>query len=224
MPLLAVEIASSLALLWAYCYSSSSFLTAALCSSSYLLAAARKSPIASGYLISTFFTGRASNLSKVFFGVDLFNFIARFALRRLILTSSFERPQTYCSLVYYSPSISRASPTAVTPIFGANSLLILDWTSKLNSCYLISSSVYSFYLRDYSLFSVFSIKFPMNPFSSGICSSYSDFLASLVFCIDSFSIKLASILASSCISLIIFIAFSYASASFLLCSFRLFSS
>ena len=61
-----------------------------------------------------------------FGGSGAFNFKARFALSKLFLTSSSERPLTPYSLVNCYPSNSRASPTAVTPSFGANSLSILD--------------------------------------------------------------------------------------------------
>jgi len=92
-----------------------------------LLAFSKKSPIASGAFISNFLTGSLSNSAKVFFGfIGAFSFKARFAFRRLFLTSSFERPTIPCSLVNFSPSYSRASPTAVTPSYGAKSLLILD--------------------------------------------------------------------------------------------------
>jgi hypothetical protein len=83
--------------------------------------------MASGAYTVVFFTGRLSNLAIVFFGDSgAFNFNARFALSILFLTSSFERPSTPYSFVNFSPSYSSASPTAVTPSFGANSLSILD--------------------------------------------------------------------------------------------------
>lgn len=104
--------------------------------------------MASGAYTVVFFTGSLSNLAIVFFGVSgAFNFNARLALSKLFLTSSSESPLMPYSLVNFSPSYSRASPTAVTPSFGANSLSILDYTSKLKvSCFTSSSS---FFLSDY---------------------------------------------------------------------------
>jgi len=85
-----------------------------------LLTFSRKSPIASGAFNSTFLTGSLSNAAKVFFGFSgAFSFKARCYLRRLFLTSSFERPAIPCSFVNFSPSNSSASPTAVIPSYGA---------------------------------------------------------------------------------------------------------
>lgn len=164
-PLLAAEMAASLADFWDWIYSSSSALAANLWSNSYLLTALRKSPMASGAWTNDFLTGRLSKAAIVSFGASVaFNFVARFALRRLFLTSSWERPTTPCSLVNYSPSYSNASPTAVIPSFGAKSLLILDWTSKLKDSCLTSSS--AFYFSVASFDSVLPINFPMKPVSS----------------------------------------------------------
>ena len=83
--------------------------------------------MASGAFTVTFFIGNLSNFAIVFFGSSgAFNLMARFALSKLFLTSSSERPFRPYSLVNFYPSNSRASPTAVTPSFGANSLSILD--------------------------------------------------------------------------------------------------
>jgi hypothetical protein len=143
-----------------------------------LLTFSRKSPIASGAFTSTFLTGSLSKAANVLLGVSgAFNFNAKFALRRLFLTSSEERPTTAYSFVNFSPSCSRASPTAVTPSFGAKSLLILDCTSKLKVSCLTSSSVFCFSDLFWASIPsyVFSMNFPMKPTSSLFSSASSIF-------------------------------------------------